>query len=57
MSHKQKFDDGTQDLESIARQEFAPLQPALDPDRFKLLKKPIVADDVVPQSPSRWPPK
>jgi DNA helicase HerA-like ATPase len=45
MSHKQKFDDGTQDLESLARQEFAPLQPAmgLDPDRFKLLKKPIDA--------------
>jgi uncharacterized protein len=59
MSHKQKFEDGTQDLESLARQEFAPLQPGLtlDPDRFKLLKKPIEAADVVPQSPSRWPPK
>jgi DNA helicase HerA-like ATPase len=44
MSHKQKFDEGgPQDLDSLAKQEFAPLQPSmgLDPERFKLLKKPI----------------
>ena len=43
MSHKQKFEDGFVELEM--RQDAAPLQPAatLDPERFKLLKKPIDA--------------
>jgi DNA helicase HerA-like ATPase len=42
MSHRAKPDDGTQDLDSLARQEFAPLQPSggLDPERFRILKKP-----------------
>jgi hypothetical protein len=33
MSHKVKLDDGSQDLETLARSEFAPLQPGfgLDP--------------------------
>jgi DNA helicase HerA-like ATPase len=45
MSHKQKLEDSTADLEAIVRDELAPLQPAraLDPDRFKILKKPVDA--------------
>jgi uncharacterized protein len=45
MSHKQKLEDSIADLESIVRDESAPLQPAraLDPDRFKILKKPADA--------------
>jgi DNA helicase HerA-like ATPase len=60
MSHKQKLEDGPQDLETLARQEFAPLQPqlGLDPDRFKILKKPAeLPAEVTPANPGRWPPK
>ena len=47
MHHRQKFDDSGVDFEQLAREEFAPLAPSapsapsLDPDRFKILKKPI----------------
>jgi hypothetical protein len=47
MHHRQKFDDSGVDFEQLAREEFAPLAPAapsapaLDPDRFKILKKPV----------------
>jgi DNA helicase HerA-like ATPase len=59
MSHKQKLEDGAADLETLARQEFAPLQPqlGLDPDRFKILKKPAELPEVTPATPGRWPPK
>jgi hypothetical protein len=70
MSHNRKSDDGLQDLESLARDEFAPLQPAaagaaLDPDRFKLLKRPLdagtdaMAAATAPslRKPTAWPPK
>jgi hypothetical protein len=60
MSHKVKLDDGSQDLETLARSEFAPLQPGfgLDPDRFKILKKPAeLPAESTPANPGRWPPK
>jgi len=60
MSQKQRFDDGSQDLDGLARNEFAPLQPTtgLDPERFKILKKPLDgAPEVSPASPGRWSPK
>jgi hypothetical protein len=45
MSHKQKPEDAPTDVEAVVREEFAPLQPArgLDPDRFKILKRPADA--------------
>ena len=44
MSHQRKLED-LSDLEAIVRDDSAPLQPArgLDPDRFKILKKPVDA--------------
>jgi DNA helicase HerA-like ATPase len=45
MSHKQKFEDGFADMDVGLRPDAgAPLQPAvggLDPERFRLLKKPL----------------
>jgi hypothetical protein len=64
MSHRAKPDDGTQDLDALARQEFAPLQPSvgLDPERFRILKKPAdnpadVFAGALPGQPNRRPPK
>jgi hypothetical protein len=41
MSFKQRTDESSQELETISREEFMPLQPAptLDPNRFRILKK------------------
>ena len=69
MSHRKGETDGLQDLDTIAQSEFAPLAPsaanaALDPDRFKLLKRPLDAgmEPVAAAGPSlrkptAWPPK
>jgi hypothetical protein len=43
MSHNLKFDESGPDLDVPVRDEVAPLQPAppgLDPNRFKILKRP-----------------
>jgi hypothetical protein len=51
MSHKQRPDEGGQEIEALARDEFTPLAPyavgigtgvtgGLDPERFKILKRP-----------------
>jgi hypothetical protein len=69
MSHRKGDVDGLQDLDAVAQNEFAPLQPsatsaALEPDRFKLLKRPLDAgmEPVAAAGPSlrkptAWPPK
>jgi hypothetical protein len=68
MSHNRRSDDGMQDLDQLARDEFAPLQPvaaALDPERFKLLKRPldsgpdamVAATGPSLRKPTAWPPK
>ncbi len=46
MSTKLKLDEGSQNFDALGLDEFAPLQPspALDPDRFELLKKSSRAD-------------
>jgi DNA helicase HerA-like ATPase len=43
MSHNLRFDDNGPEVDPPVREDVAPLQPApgLDPDRFKILKKPI----------------
>ena len=43
MSHKQKFEDGTVEMEMRQDPPRCNRPPPLDPDRFKLLKKPIDA--------------
>jgi hypothetical protein len=72
MSHGRKGDaDGAQDLDAIAQSEFAPLAPSavgaasagLDPERFRLLKRPGEGDAAVAaagpslRKPTAWPPK
>jgi DNA helicase HerA-like ATPase len=51
MSHKQRPDDGMQDLDVLSREEFMPLQPApaLDPNRFRILKKSVDAPAMAPE--------
>jgi len=57
MSHQQKteevkVDDGTQDIDTLAKGEFGamPVNSGLTPDRFRILKKPLGAS-LEPESP------
>jgi hypothetical protein len=63
MSHKARFEDGGQEVPQF-RDEPAPLQPApaLDADRFRILKRPQADAPSAPQrpappQPTRWPPR
>jgi DNA helicase HerA-like ATPase len=65
MSHKQRPDEGTPELEGISRDDFTPLAPAapaigsgvtghgLDPERFKILKRPLDSRPDVFSTPQR----
>jgi len=58
MSHKQRPDEGTQDVDTFPKDEFASSQPAhgLDPDRFKILKRSVDARADVFGTPVQEPP-
>ncbi|HET9902222.1 MAG TPA: DUF87 domain-containing protein [Xanthobacteraceae bacterium] len=57
MSFKQRPEESGQELETVSREEFMPLQPApaLDPNRFRILKK--VAETRTAPDPLKAPPR